>query len=392
MKSFFLFVICLALISCRSGSAQGQRYTQDSATHYFFERVRAEYSGEQALETVAFLEQHWRHPGNAGFDASINYVAAQLELAGYLLEEDAGPEHRLTYRIEEYEMNGPAWEPVSASLTIVGQATPLLRFDTNRNMLAINSFSTPTGGVEAEVVFVGDGRQNEFDRIDVSGKIVFGEANLRTLFREAVQKRGAIGVLSYRMPSYTQPEINRHSIQFSSIPYDQDHRAWGLLLSYDASSMLKDALKNGPIRLHVSVESRIYPSVERTLVADAKGSTHPQERFVFSAHVQEPGANDNASGVAAQLEMARVVAKFIQSSELSLERTVTFIWGQEIRSTHRYIDQDDVRADNIKWGLSLDMVGENTELTGGTFLIEKMPDPSGIWTRGGEKHTEWGSR
>ena len=32
------------------------------------------------------------------------------------------------------------------------------------------------------------------------------------------------------------------------------------------------------------------------------------------------------------------------------------------------------------------------EKTGGTFLIEKMPDPSAIWTRGNDKHTEWGGR
>ncbi|MEP6763574.1 MAG: peptidase M28, partial [Gemmatimonadaceae bacterium] len=41
-------------------------------------------------------------------------------------------------------------------------------------------------------------------------------------------------------------------------------------------------------------------------------------------------------------------------------------------------------------GVSLDMVGEDTKKTGGTFLIEKMPDPSAIWTRGEDHHTEWG--
>lgn len=51
-----------------------------------------------------------------------------------------------------------------------------------------------------------------------------------------------------------------------------------------------------------------------------------------------------------------------------------------------------MRARDIKWGLSLDMVGEDTKKTGGTFLIEKMPDPSAIWTRGEEKHSEWGGR
>ena len=66
------------------------------------------------------------------------------------------------------------------------------------------------------------------------------------------------------------------------------------------------------------------------------------------------------------------------------------LWGLEIRSTERYITQESVRARGIKWGLSLDMVGEDTKKTGGTFLIEKMPDPSAIWTRGDEKHSEWG--
>lgn len=37
------------------------------------------------------------------------------------------------------------------------------------------------------------------------------------------------------------------------------------------------------------------------------------------------------------------------------------------------------------------MVGEDTKKTGGSFLIEKMPDPSAIWTRGEDKHTEWGA-
>jgi hypothetical protein len=69
---------------------------------------------------------------------------------------------------------------------------------------------------------------------------------------------------------------------------------------------------------------------------------------------------------------------------------MTFLWGDEIISTRRYIQEDKKRATGIKWGISLDMVGENTALTGGSFLIEKMPDPSAIWTRGNDKHSEWG--
>jgi hypothetical protein len=131
-------------------------------------------------------------------------------------------------------------------------------------------------------------------------------------------------------------------------------------------------------------------AVEQAVVAEVRGRSHPDERFVFSAHVQEPGANDNASGVGAQVEMARVAAAMLRSGEVEPARTITFLWGLEIRSTDRYIKQDSLRARGIKWGLSLDMVGENTEKTGGTFLIEKMPDPSAIWTRGEDKHSEWG--
>ena len=41
--------------------------------------------------------------------------------------------------------------------------------------------------------------------------------------------------------------------------------------------------------------------------------------------------------------------------------------------------------------LSLDMTGEDTAKTGGTFLIEKQPDPSAIWERPSDPHSEWGA-
>ena len=89
--------------------------------------------------------------------------------------------------------------------------------------------------------------------------------------------------------------------------------------------------------------------------------------------------------------MAVVTGRLLDKNLLSPKRTMTFLWGDEIVSTNRYIVEDSVRAKNIKWGISLDMVGENTAITGGSFLIEKMPDPSAIWTRGKDKHTEWGA-
>jgi aminopeptidase YwaD len=384
-----LLLLPLFLLCCGGETPQGT-VTGNSALDQAFQAVRGIYSGDRALDIVASMEGTFRVPGNAGFDASIYRVVDELQGAGYVEETEAEPGAPLTYRIEHRTMDGPTWEPVDGALDLVGEeAEPLLRLSTNLNMIAINSFSTPAEGTEAELVYVGDGSPEGFGDQDVRGKIVFGETSVRGLFAEAVQNRGALGVLSYSMPAYTQPERNPTSIQFSQISMDQEKQSWGLRLSFAVKERLKEALEAGPVRVRVTLNTNIFEADELTLVADVHGQTHPHERFVLSAHVQEPGANDNASGVAAQAEIARTLGTLIQSGAISPARTISMIWGDEIISTRRYVEEDADRASGILWGVSLDMVGQNTDKTGGTFLIEKMPDPSAIWTRGEDQHTDW---
>lgn len=367
------------------------RASAQSPTAALAALVRPAYSGERAKETVAYLDQFVRWPGNRGFDASITHIAQRLEAAGYVRDDSAASDAPLTYRIERYPMRNPAWEPLDASLDIVGEEAPVLRWATNRNLLATNSFSTPEGGITAELVDAGAGTPAELDAANVRGRIVLANTGVGRLFTEAVTKRGALGVLGYSLPDYLQPEKNRTSIQFGSVPRDTVSRAWGIALSFDARERLRAALAKGPVRLRVNTRVQwTSDAVEQAVIAEVRGSTHPSERFVFSAHVQEPGANDNASGVGAQVEMARVAADLHKAGRIAPARTITMLWGLEISSTARYIQQDSLRARGIKWGLSLDMVGEDTEKTGGTFLIEKMPDPSAIWTRGEDRHSEWG--
>ncbi len=362
--------------------------------------VRTRFSGERAFETVAYLDRFVRWPGNAGFDSSIAHVAGKLAAAGYVEQSKAKPSDRMTYRVERYPMAAPAWEPIHAAVSIVGAGgarTPVYSFPVNRNMLATNSFSTPAGGVDADLVRVADVSAATLDAANVRGKVVLLEAaagrrgGLQQLFTEAVTKRGAVGVFAYALSAYLQPEKHRTSIVFTSIPYDSVAKGWGMMLSFAAREQLNAALARGPVRLHVEAASRfVWPATELTVVAEIRGSQEPDTRFVYSAHVQEPGANDNASGVGALAEAARVAADLVKSGKEDPKRTLTFLWGQEIRSTDRFIKQDTTRARGIRWGMSLDMVGEDTKKTGGTFLIEKMPDPSAIWTRGDDKHSEWG--
>lgn len=385
MKKHFLltaFAVCSVLTYAQKKS--------DAIFEDYYVTLRNTFIANNAYQTVTFVEPRWRLAGNTGFNESIYYVEKILQQAGFKKEISGEADGPLTYRIETRKMMRPTWEPISASLTLAGEDKPILQYETNHNMLAINSASTPEAGVTAEVVYVGKGTKKDLEGKDVKGKIVFGEAGARTLNAVAMEN-GAIGALAYSMPAYNKPEKNVNSIQFQGIPYkDSVNQKWTIMLSYQAKEKLNAALAKGTARVTVKTKTRIYTSEELTLVANARGTTLPNERFVFSAHVQEPGANDNATGVGTLAEMARTTAELIQQKKFTPNRTITFLWGDEIISTDRYIKDDKERAKGIKWGLSLDMVGEDVSKTGGTFLIEKMPDPSAIWTRGKEKHTEWG--
>lgn len=381
VSTFLLFIF--SLFSFFLGHSQ----IVDNGNNHYFKIVRPAFDGTLAYNTTEFVAQYWRVPGNTGFNKSVDWIATELKKAGYVLESEAQSTDRLTYRIESRPMDRPTWEPVSAQLNIVGENAPLLVSPKNRNMTYLNSVSTPQEGITAEVIYIKP--EDDLSSMDLNDKVVFMESGIRSIYKQLLEN-GVLGVLSYDNPAYLQPEKNVTSIQFRSLPSQTDTQFWGVALSFEAKERLKKALKKGRTKVTVNIQTKIYNADELTVIANIKGSKNPLERLVFSAHIQEPGANDNASGVGTQLEMAMVVAGLVQENKVDADRTLTFLWGDEISSTHRYIQENKERARGIKWGISLDMVGENTNITGGSFLIEKMPDPSAIWTRGQDKHTEWG--
>jgi len=226
--------------------------------------------------------------------------------------------------------------------------------------------------------------------MDLKGKIIMADIPSVSLCSIAIEN-GAIGVLSFYIPDFNQPEVHRDSISFATASFGVPNAVWSVLLSKRARDTLIDELNRGPVRLRVAVKTKRYPGDDQTIIAEVRGSEAPEERIVFSAHVQEPGANDNASGVACQTEMARSTARLLKAGKIDPKRTITFLWGNEILAIARYLKEDEERTKNIVFGVSLDMVGADTDKTGGTFLIEKLPDPSAIWTRGQDKHTEWGA-
>ncbi|WP_373062776.1 M28 family peptidase [Gemmatimonas sp.] len=393
-----LLVLSLPAISLSAAVATAQSKpaakpaTPSPAMAPITRAVSGAISGDRAYRTVDYVQRYFRLPGNRGFDLAIDTVASLLRVAGYVEETSAPVTARFVYRIESRPMRDVAWTPEGASITIVGQSTALQSWPANLNMIAINSTSTAPEGVTAAVVDVGAGADADFAAADVKGKIVLAEGNARSIFLKAMQQ-GAAGVLAaQKLPEYNQQSKNVTSIQFSGIARDTLMPGWLLFVSRSSRDALKSALARGPVKVQVTVRTLFERRPERTLVAEIRGASKPTERFVYSAHVQEPGANDNATGVGTLAEMARVAALMVKAGTANPQRTVTFLWGDEIRSTDRFIKEDSTRRAGVKWGMSLDMVGENTTKTGGTFLIEKMPDPSAVWVRGEDKHSEWGGR
>ena len=334
MIRIIILTLIAVLVYTNSGS---QKF---AVTDKLYNELGSAFDGDKAYQKVAFAEKRWRLAGNPHFDECIFYVENILKNAGFINEQIANESDMLTYRIEKRKLRRPSWQPVEGSLTLAGDQGPLLSFDSNKNMIAINSASTIKEGVTAEVINIGSGSESEISGKNLIGKILFGIGSVRSL-HAIVIKHKAIGLLTYSIPSYNQPEQHTSSISFGSIPYlDSLENKWCLFLSYGAKERLVTALAAGSVQATVKIQTTFSTNDELTLIANVKGTVQKEERFVFSAHVQEPGANDNASGVGALAEMARVTAEMIKSKKYLPHRSITFLWGDEIISTTRYIVED----------------------------------------------------
>ena len=159
----------------QSRRAVGHSADRDATAHLPRSPARSAriLSGHAAFATTNYVQQFYRDPASRGFDASIDTVAHLLAAAGYRPEgvgyipEQPPPASRLTYRIESRPSRGLVWSPLDASITLAGASTPLEQWSTNHNMLPSNSWSTPPGGIDAEIVNVGGGTDAELERADV---------------------------------------------------------------------------------------------------------------------------------------------------------------------------------------------------------------------------------
>jgi hypothetical protein len=338
--------------------------------------------GEAAMATVRMMAPLWRLAGNPAFDASQQFVFDRLTAAG------------LSPGYETFADASMGWEQLAGTVRLNGPGGEiLLSRETHRVALAIHSFSTPAGGSSLRLVDAGAGTSEaDYAGKDVDGALVLASGALGSAWQHAVGARGAAGVISTEAAAYTRPEQTPDVLQWGSIPFDPSRKSFAFKATPRVSSRLRTELAKGAVTVHVEVATVFHGRPNRTLIVEIPGRSRPDDRIVLAAHVQEPGANDNASGCGTLLAAALAIDAAVRSGALPPpERTITFLWVDEIRGSREWIAHDPARARNVLAMLSLDMTGQDTAKTGGTFLIEKSPDPSALWDRPSDPHSEWGA-
>jgi cyclophilin family peptidyl-prolyl cis-trans isomerase/HEAT repeat protein len=361
------------------------------------DRVWDGFDRDAAIDQVRFMDGYWRLPGNEGFDKSIDRVKTRLVAAGFkeLPERPKTPITVPSLWIEPAPTPSLGWDQSKATLSIVRDGQPdqvVLSREKERLALAINSFSTAPGGIVAPLVDVGGGGSaNDYLNKDVKGAVVVGTAGTGQLYTQAVVNRGAIGVVSTaKVPAYLDPSPDL--LQWGSITYDDTRKPFGFRATPRAAETLKAATAAGAVKVRVDVVTSFARKPERTLAAEIPGATVPNERIVIAAHVQEPGANDNASGTATNMELTRALVMGVLSKKIPQPaRTITFLWVNEISGSRRWLTEHADQKAGVKYMFSMDMTGEDITKTGGAFLIERWPDPGAVWARPWDPHTEWGA-
>lgn len=335
-----------------------------------------------AMDVTTFMAPLWRLAGNPAFEQSQQVIFGRLAAAG------------LQPRYDEYPNNGQAWEYVRGTVRLNDAGGEVvLSKERDRVTLAINSFSTPPGGLTLRLVDAGVGTTDAvYEGKDVKGAIVLVSGSFSQAWNRAVRARGAAGVISTAIAPYTRPAETPDVLQWDSIPYDDTLKSFGFKAPGRAGNRLKAELANGAVTLHVDIETVFHRRPDRSLIVEIPGRTHPEQRVVLVAHVQEPGASDNASGCGTLLATVLGISDAIAKGTLPPPaRTLTFMWVDENRGSDYWIKSDPDRVKNVVAMMALDMTGEDTSKTGGTFLIEKQPDPSAVWPRPSDPHSEWGA-
>jgi hypothetical protein len=338
------------------------------------EAVRRETSGDRALADVRAIAGFHRIQATPGYDAAVAWLESALRAAGYAPERVTVPADGRT-RCLGFPMP-EGWRCRHARATLRGARgeEPVADF-----ALAPLSIVQRSDSASGRWPLVALESLEALAHSDVRGKVVLTANPVQRVHERAVVAHGAAGLVSdgrRLMPPVRTAEHDRDSLTYTSFWWLADRpRGWGVVVSPERGAELRARLAAGErLELQVDFDCERYTG-EIPLVTTTLPGTLPGEILV-TAHFchPQPGANDNASGAAAVLETARVLASLAAAGDLAgSRRTVRFLWMPEFTGTYAWLAGDPERAARTVAAVNLDMVGEHQDDCGSTFLIEQAP-------------------
>lgn len=145
-----------------------------------------------------------------------------------------------------------------------------------------------------------------------------------------------------------------------SLPPRPDNPFPVFAVSLDDGEQLAAAAREGRA-VSLRLESRVAEGQPQTVVATLAGRA-PDKYVLFSAHGDSdaggPGADDNASGVAAVVELARVFATLASTGAYVPPVSLKFaVWGAEYHSSRAFVGREASRLGACLAVINFDQVG-----------------------------------
>ncbi|MDZ7643053.1 MAG: DUF4910 domain-containing protein [Woeseiaceae bacterium] len=345
-------------------------------------QVAAETSGVAAKRNLDAITTHHRMRSGSGFDAATDHLLEQLRSYG-VPEVDT-----VEFAADGETMYGtqksrPLWEVASAELWEVAgsgaetrRVRRLANWDAAPLGLAQDSLA---GDVIASLVDIGAGTADaDYEGKDLAGKLVLTSSQPGAVVARAVGELGAVGIVSYA-PNQRSAwwREDARLVRWGHLDSFPQTHSFGFMVSLAEARRLRARLAAGEdIRLHARVDARHTEGRYRFAVAAIPGAddTLRDDEILFTCHLDHPrpGANDNASGCVAILEVARTLQTLVAGGIVPRPaRTLRFLWPAEIEGSIMYLTGRE-EPSAIKANIHMDMVG-GAPVTKAVFRISGGP-------------------
>jgi hypothetical protein len=318
-------------------------------------------SGVRILETAAEIARFHRIPGSPGYVEAADVVCRRLAEAGVAATVHDYPADGQT---KTYEwVSPPAWSVRAGTLVETApEQQKLVDFAEVALGVVVHS---PGGEFEGELIHLGIPTGDaDYDAADLAGKVVLACARASDVVPRAAA-RGAVGVVVY--PDQERAAVSHDLVQYHSIfptAGEIPRLVPAFSISRRAADRLVKELAAGPATLRGEVDAEFSDGVLRVIEAEIGGRGQQPREVLLTAHLCHPrgSANDNASGSAALVELARALQA---SRDAFASRTgFRFLWMPEFYGTLPWAVAHAEELRNVEYSLNLDMVGASPERIG----------------------------